>query len=208
MNSKISLVTFIALLILIVIVIWFFYFRETVYEEETVEQTISLNDSEEAFSLDDLADRESELCFNDKYSTEFYKSDTVWEKDILIRLDENSIQKLKKLIEENGGAIPQGELNGLECLTSLSLSDTSLSSVSALSDLTNLYVLVLRNTEVSDISPLAKLTNLGRLILTGAPVSNVSSLAELNNLTWLDIKDTSVVDVSSLDHLSGLEIIK
>ena len=89
-------------------------------------------------------------------------------------------------------------------LTSLDLSYTQVSDVSALAALTNLTQLDLRHTQVSDVSALAALTNLTQLDLYNTQVSDVSALAALTNLTHLNLRSTKVSDVSALAALTNL----
>ena len=87
----------------------------------------------------------------------------------------------------------------------LNLSETQVSDVSALANLTNLQSLDLMSTRISDISPLASLTNLQSLYLMNTQVSDVLALVSLTNLQSLLLMNTQVSDVSALAGLTNLE---
>ena len=95
-------------------------------------------------------------------------------------------------------------LFGLTALSSLNLSRTQVSDISALSGLTALSRLDLRRTPVSDISALSGLTALIDLNLSGTPVSDISALSGLTALTDLDLRGTQVSDISALSGLTAL----
>ena len=101
--------------------------------------------------------------------------------------------------------IPKKLLELAQILCDLYLSDTDISDVSPLANLTKLASLYLGSTKVSDISSLANLTNLERLSLWRTGVSDISSLANLKYLKELDLHYTKVSDVSPLAHLTNLE---
>jgi hypothetical protein len=99
------------------------------------------------------------------------------------------------------------QLGGISLLNILSLSNSSVSDVSALAALTNLHSLDLWGTDVSDVGALAALTNLQSLDLSNTRVSDVSALAALTNLQSLDLSNTRVSDVSALAALANLQTI-
>ena len=62
----------------------------------------------------------------------------------------------------------------------------------------------LTESQVSDLRPLADLTTLERLRLGGTQISDISPLAKLTALEWLDLAYTRVSDISILAHLPAL----
>ena len=96
-------------------------------------------------------------------------------------------------------------LTGLETatkLTTLTLNDNEIASLTPLAKLVNLETLNLANNEkISSISSLAKLTVLTNLNLSNNKISSVSSLSKLVVLETLNL---SMNQISSLTSLSGL----
>ena len=101
------------------------------------------------------------------------------------------------------------DLTGLQHainLTRLDLSETNVSDISALANLTKLWQLnISYNPAVSDISALANLTNLTWLKLNSTNVSDISALANLTKLKWLKLRETNVWDVSAVANLPQLK---
>ena len=92
-----------------------------------------------------------------------------------------------------------GPLEGLSNLLTLGLSNTEVSFLAPLANLTNLQTIDLWGAdEVSDLSPLAGLLNLQMLDLWGTQVSDLTPLASLAALTLLNISDTEVSDLEPL----------
>ena len=82
--------------------------------------------------------------------------------------------------------------------------------ISVLKDAQNLKELYLRSCGVSDteLSALAGLTNLTRLSVSEhRDLTDISALAGLTNLEWLDLKDSNISDVSPLSGLTNLKWI-
>ena len=80
-----------------------------------------------------------------------------------------------------------------------SVSDTDLSAVAGLTNLTRLSVAA--NKRLSDISPLAGLTNLEWLNLRECDISDISPLSGLTNLKWINLENNNISDFSPLDDL-------
>ena len=89
----------------------------------------------------------------------------------------------------------------------LSLSNTSVSNLSPLANLTELRNLTLDHTKVNDLSPVATLTKLQTLNLTGTQVSDISPLVALTGLQNLKLEGTHIKDVSPLVALNRLETL-
>ncbi len=95
-------------------------------------------------------------------------------------------------------------LSGLTSLTSLRLDDNSISDISVLSGLTALTTLYLDNNSISDISVLSGLTALTTLYLNGNSASDISAVSGLTTLTILDLGDNSISDISTISGLTSL----
>lgn len=80
----------------------------------------------------------------------------------------------------------------LYALTSLNLSQNSLSDISALTALGGLTVLDLSENEIFDLNPLAELPGLRILYLDNNPITDFSPLYKLQNLTMLSIKGMEI----------------
>ncbi len=85
--------------------------------------------------------------------------------------------------------------------------DAELSDISPLANLTELTSLNLGNTNVSNLTPLSNLTKLTRLLLQGNEISNISPLANLTELTSLYLYDNNIRDVSPLSSLINLILL-
>jgi hypothetical protein len=118
------------------------------------------------------------------------------------------------VLTESGGAPADDAveslvgIQNLTGLTSLTLSDHSLSDLGPLSGLTGLTHLDLWVNSISDISALSGLTALTYLDLTGNSVSDISALGGLVNLTELSLGSNSITDIGSLSGLSSLTALR
>ena len=93
----------------------------------------------------------------------------------------------------------------LPILWEIVLTDTLVSDITPLGDLSTLECLFLVGTLVSDIRPLASLSSLEWLELGGTPVSDIRPLANLSSLQQLGLWRTEVSDIEPLTNLSSLE---
>ncbi len=108
--------------------------------------------------------------------------------------------------------IPAGykTLKDLKLLTNLEyldMSNTKLTSVSALASLKNLRVLYLYKNSIKDISPLKGLTKLEVLSINTNKVSNISTLSGLTYLTELYIRENTITDYTPVAKLKNLNIL-
>ena len=147
--------------------------------------------------------------------TKSYESGTLRDQgiyDLLIRIDggyfisETEKQTLSSVTSIRWLYIDKlpNSMRLLTSLTSLDLSMTGVSDISALSKLTSLTRLVIRGTGVSDISALSNLISLSSLDLSFTRVSDISALYKLTTLTSLDLSFTGVSDISALSKLTSL----
>ena len=95
-------------------------------------------------------------------------------------------------------------LNGLTGLTYLDLTGNSITDISALSGLTNLKELVLGSNSITDIGALSGLTSLTVLRLFNNSISDITGLGGLTGLTTLDLRLNSISDISALGGLTDL----
>ena len=92
--------------------------------------------------------------------------------------------------------IPEELLELAQILCDLYLSDTDISDLSPLANLTKLERLYLGYTKASDLSPLANLTSLECLSFWRTNVSDISPLAHLTSLKRIDLLNCPLVKSS------------
>lgn len=143
----------------------------------------------------------SKLCSNEYYKTMYYdSSDKSMGKTI--QLDTESMMTLRNVINYSNGNMPEGELDGLECLEELDIENTDLKDLKSFSGLANLKVLNLQSSGITDLSPLSGLKGLEVLNLNHNP--GITDLSSLSGLTSLKKLYLSYADISDLRPLSGL----
>gem|GEM_PF-1882146 len=114
---------------------------------------------------------------------------------------------LTSLNVQNGNLANFTGWQWLTNLTSLSVSGSSVSNLTFLTNLTQLTFLNVYNTSVTDFGPLSALTNLTSLYLTGTSVSNVVFLQPLTQLKYLGVTGARVADISPLAGLTNLNYV-
>jgi Leucine-rich repeat (LRR) protein len=128
-------------------------------------------------------------------------------------LENNDITDLSPLSENSklssiklGGNSRLSDLSPLSDLniTSISLSDTNLTTLSAISVITTLESLNLENRNIEDISSLSNLLNLQSLYLDKNSITDLSPLSNLTKLKYLFINENGVEDISALSSLVNL----
>jgi len=151
--------------------------------------------------------KEKELCYNEKYSTEF--TDKITYSSYSIELDHPLIQ-VKEDIENIE------DLDGLDCVEILILDNMGIYDISFLSNFKNLKVLSLKprirqgfliQDPISDISPISNLNNLKVLNLEFSKPKDLSPVSELKNLEKLYLSYTGISD-NDTKHLAGLKKLK
>ena len=124
----------------------------------------------------------------------------------LVKLTEMSLQKIDICGGDPDISVLKDAKNLKELyLASSSVSDTELSTLAGLTNLTRLGLSGNRN--LSDLSPLAGLTNLTWLDLRDCNISDISPLSELTNLKWISLERNNISDFSPLDGLPELTTI-
>ncbi|EBF5204912.1 leucine-rich repeat domain-containing protein, partial [Listeria monocytogenes] len=93
----------------------------------------------------------------------------------------------------------------LDLVTTVSVVNKGIISLSGLEHLTNLETLDAAINEITDISALSGLTNISTLNLTANPISDISVLSGLTKLKDLGIGSVQVSDISALSNLPNLE---
>ena len=123
------------------------------------------------------------------------------------------ISELEVLVGPNGPFMYQEieslvGVQNLTGLTSLTLSDHSISDISVLSGLTRLTHLDLWVNSISDISALSALTGLTYLDLTGNSITDIGALSGLTNLKELVLGSNSITDIGALSGLASLTALR
>ena len=100
-------------------------------------------------------------------------------------------------------------LSGLTNLEWLSLGGNTISDsdISVLSGLINLTVLYLYTNQISDITALSRLTNLRSLGLDTNQISDIAALSGLINLTVLSLSVNQISDITALSGLTNLTVL-
>ena len=116
---------------------------------------------------------------------------------------EEQPEAAKQFLRDNG--LEESRLRPLGDGTfALSLSDTALTDLRPLENLTRLSELELRNTQVMDLEPLRNLTRLTDLGLSRTPVFSLQPLRRLTNLKRLNLYGTDVYNLEPISSLSNL----
>ena len=124
----------------------------------------------------------------------------------LVKLTEMSLQKIDICGGDPDISVLKDAKNLKELyLASSSVSDTDISALAGLTNLTRLGLAGNRN--LSDLSPLSGLTNLKWLDLRDCNISDISSLSGLTNLKWISFERNNISDFSPLDGLPELTTI-
>jgi hypothetical protein len=85
--------------------------------------------------------------------------------------------------------------------------NTKISSLNALSFMTQIKSLNIASTRVKDLRPLSNMSNLRELIANRTPISDLSPLSSLKNLKRIDIEHTAVADLLPLMANSNLSVV-
>lgn len=134
-------------------------------------------------------------------------------------MSELALQRIKKEKQERTGKLDLSHDKNLtelpEVITELSwlqmvdCSDTKVSDLTPLANLTNLLEVDFWMTQVSDLAPLANLTNLQAVICWQTQVTDLTPLANIANLQAVDCSETQVSDIRPLIHWlkNGLNVL-
>jgi len=98
-------------------------------------------------------------------------------------------------------------LSALTNLTELYLNNNKITDITGLSRLTNLTKLYLNNNQITDITGLSALTNLTKLRLNNNRITDITWLLALTNLTELSLGSNQITDITSLSPLTNLTIL-
>lgn len=96
----------------------------------------------------------------------------------------------------------------LQDLESLSLINTSISSIEECDHLENLKKLVFSNNALTSLSGLDSLVNLESLEVDGNKITSISELLSLTKLRKLDISDNSIQSLKGIEGMTKLEHLK
>ena len=98
-------------------------------------------------------------------------------------------------------------LSALTSLVALDLGGNQISDLSPLSVLTSLRDLNLGDNQISDLLPLSALTSLTKLDLQYNQISDLSSLADLISLRDINLINNPISDLGPLSNLTNLEVL-
>ena len=120
------------------------------------------------------------------------------------------LKKLQRLHLSNNQIEDISPLQGLMNLTHLGLGGTNISDsdLSSLSALTSLRYLDLWGNQISDLSPISALTSLIALDLPDNQISNLSPLSALTDLRKLSLINNPLSDLRPLSNLVNLEVLE
>ncbi len=108
---------------------------------------------------------------------------------------------------------PEGELteNDFEKVTRLFLSDSEITDLTPLTEMTGLTQLVLANNKIADITPLAEMHSLKVLDLSDNQIADITPLAALTELVDCRFSNNQITDViplAGMKELKGLMLNK
>lgn len=115
---------------------------------------------------------------------------------------------LTSLTIKNCGISSITPLKGLTALTALDLSDNAIRDLDVLSSMTKLQSLYLQHNAISSIDSLKALADLKTLNISYNSISSVSVLKKCPQLQWLSLSHNKVADLSALKNLSGLTTLR
>ena len=118
-----------------------------------------------------------------------------------------SDMKALKTLSVHGSKVSASDLEvilHLPLLTSLTLRDCAISSITPLAACTNLTYLDLSENAIRDISALSSLTKLQQLVLRSNAVIDPQAISTLTELTVLDLSYNSLVSTNALSTLTKL----
>lgn len=104
------------------------------------------------------------------------------------------------------GVADFSDLQRLPYLTKLTIDNSSVSDLKALSALVNLTHLTVTNTVVSqqDLALIASLPNLTHLTMSGCQLSSIQNLSGAHKLQNLDLNNNTIRDISALSFMTEL----
>lgn len=116
------------------------------------------------------------------------------------------LTSLKKLTIQNGTSNELSEIGAMENLSTLIISNTvvSESDLAVIAELPGLTSLTLSNCSISSIAPLANATGLTHLDISGNAIRNLQALVQLQSLESINISRNSVTDLSYISNLTAL----
>ncbi|MBO0930865.1 leucine-rich repeat domain-containing protein [Fibrella aquatilis] len=148
----------------------------------------------------------------------YYQQEKGWEKTanngVPNQLETSDLERirtfkhiLRELYLSNTGITNVSALAELTQLQKLYLNDTGITDLSELVGLIRLRILDISSTGITDIGPLANLTQLEKLYLSNTAITDISPLAKLARLWVLYLIKTSITDLTPLIGLTQLRVI-
>ena len=128
--------------------------------------------------------------------------------DIIKKLEKAIGKKLPRIeidqvmVGQNGFAV-----NDRDQVVGLNLYNNELTDISSLSNLSQLSQLDLNSNKLTDISSLSNLSQLSQLDLSSNKLTDISALSNLSQLSQLDLSSNKLTDISALSNLSQLTFL-
>jgi Leucine-rich repeat (LRR) protein len=110
-----------------------------------------------------------------------------------------SFRNLTSLTLTNDGITSLSGIEKLDALLSLDLSDNSITDLTPLKSLRNLRVLKISNNKIADLSPLSSMQHLRSLDAHLNRLKDINVLNGLSELLWVELGQNSIKSVAGLD---------
>ncbi|MBU3075232.1 leucine-rich repeat domain-containing protein [Clostridium estertheticum] len=128
----------------------------------------------------------------------------VRDKDVIIFPDKNLEKVVRGAIKKYDGDILKGDVVKIK---ELKASNTNISNLSGIQNLTELTLLYLYNNKIENIDDLKGLTKLNVLDLYNNKIENINALKKLTNLTTLYLWNNKIDNIDSLNGLTSLTVL-
>ena len=122
-------------------------------------------------------------------------------------IQENDIEKMQSLNSRHEGIKDLDGIQVFKNITSVQLSDNSISSIEPLRSLTSLTELNLYGNDISEVSALSSLSRLKILGLGDNNIEDVTPLSSLSSLEELNLSHNRISDASSLGSLKTIKYL-
>ena len=122
-------------------------------------------------------------------------------------IQENDIEKMQSLNARHEGIKDLDGIQVFKNITSVQLSDNSISSIEPLRSLTSLTELNLYGNDISEVSALSSLSRLKILGLGDNNIEDVTPLSSLSSLEELNLSHNRISDASSLGSLKTIKYL-
>ncbi len=127
---------------------------------------------------------------------------------MIIVLDiDTIIKQMNETLDINYGMVNFPDINDVNIshVKNLSISNTNLSDLSFLKQLTGCKKLILVNNNINDLSYFTYLNSLVHLVVTDNNITDISPLASLNKLKYLDLRNNNIESLVPLSDIPSLK---